>query len=52
MRWRELKGLFGNKIKWNFTKFLIDTEGKVIKRYGPKDEPKAIAKDVEKLLPA
>jgi glutathione peroxidase len=49
----EAPGLLGTKaIKWNFTKFLIDTEGKVIKRYGPKDEPKAIAKDVEKLLPA
>ena len=49
----EAPGWMGTRaIKWNFTKFLIDTEGKVIKRYGPKDEPKAIAKDIEKLLPA
>ncbi|MCB1706678.1 MAG: glutathione peroxidase [Halioglobus sp.] len=37
-------------IKWNFTKFLIDRSGTVIKRYAPKDTPKAIAKDIEKLL--
>ncbi|MCB1688615.1 MAG: glutathione peroxidase [Halioglobus sp.] len=37
-------------IKWNFTKFLIDGSGTVIKRYAPKDTPKAIAKDIEKLL--
>ena len=37
-------------IKWNFTKFLIDPTGKVIKRYAPKDKPKAIAKDIDKLL--
>jgi len=37
-------------IKWNFTKFLVDPTGKVVKRYAPKDKPKAIAKDIEKLL--
>ena len=37
-------------IKWNFTKFLIDRSGNVVKRYAPKDTPKAIAKDIEKLL--
>jgi glutathione peroxidase len=37
-------------IKWNFTKFLIDPSGKVLRRYAPKDTPKAIAKDIEKLL--
>ena len=47
----EAKGLMGSKaIKWNFTKFLIDREGNVVKRYGPQDAPKAIAKDIEKLL--
>jgi glutathione peroxidase len=37
-------------IKWNFTKFLIDRSGNVVKRYAPKDTPKAIAKDIDKLL--
>jgi len=37
-------------IKWNFTKFLIDRSGKVVRRYAPKDTPKAIARDIEKLL--
>jgi glutathione peroxidase len=47
----EAPGLMGSKaIKWNFTKFLIDREGNVAKRYGPADAPAAIAKDIEKLL--
>ncbi|WP_370187967.1 glutathione peroxidase [Qipengyuania sp.] len=47
----EKPGLMGSKaIKWNFTKFLIDREGHVVKRYGPADAPKTIAKDIEKLL--
>ena len=47
----EAPGLMGSKaIKWNFTKFLIDREGNVVKRYGPADAPKSIAKDIEKLL--
>jgi glutathione peroxidase len=45
------KGLMGStSIKWNFTKFLIGRDGKVVKRYGPQDTPAAIAKDIEKLL--
>ncbi|MEH6722388.1 MAG: glutathione peroxidase [Qipengyuania sp.] len=48
---REKPGVMGSKaIKWNFTKFLIDREGRVVKRYGPTDAPKTIAKDIEKLL--
>ena len=48
---REAPGLMGSKaIKWNFTKFLIDREGNVVKRYGPTDAPAAIAGDIEKLL--
>ena len=47
----EAKGLFGTTaIKWNFTKFLIDRDGNVVKRYGPADKPEGIAKDIEKLL--
>lgn len=47
----EAKGLMGTTaIKWNFTKFLIDREGNVVKRYGPSDKPAAIARDIEKLL--
>ena len=47
----EAPGLMGSKaIKWNFTKFLIDRDGKVVKRYGPADAPASIAKDIEKLL--
>jgi glutathione peroxidase len=47
----EKKGLMGStSIKWNFTKFLIDRQGNVVKRYAPTDKPEAIAKDIEKLL--
>ncbi|HSJ78200.1 glutathione peroxidase [Porphyrobacter sp. AAP60] len=45
------KGLMGStSIKWNFTKFLIGRDGKVVKRYGPTDAPDRIAKDIEALL--
>ncbi len=37
-------------IKWNFTKFLIGRDGKVVQRYAPLDKPASIAKDIEKLL--
>jgi glutathione peroxidase len=48
---KEAKGLMGTTaIKWNFTKFLIDRQGNVMKRYGPQDTPASIAKDIEKLL--
>jgi glutathione peroxidase len=47
----EKKGLMGTTaIKWNFTKFLIDRQGRVVKRYAPTDKPEAIAKDIERLL--
>ena len=48
---KEAPGLMGSKsIKWNFTKFLIDREGNVVKRYAPTDSPASIAKDIEALL--
>ena len=46
----ELSGFLGSKIKWNFTKFLIDTTGKPYKRYAPTTKPSKIEKDIEKLL--
>ena len=47
----EAKGIMGTTaIKWNFTKFLIDREGNVVKRYGSNDTPARIAKDIQKLL--
>lgn len=42
--------LFGSQIKWNFTKFLVNKEGKVVKRYAPTVLPEAIAGDIQKLL--
>lgn len=48
---QEAKGVLGSeKIKWNFTKFLVNREGQVQKRYAPNTEPKDMAKDVEALL--
>ena len=48
---QEKSGLLGiGAIKWNFTKFLVDGEGKVVKRYAPTDTPESIGKDVAKLL--
>lgn len=49
----EQRGFLGSqKIKWNFTKFLLDTEGQVVERYGSNTKPEKIAGDIEKLLPA
>ena len=47
----EAPGLMGTRsIKWNFTKFLIDRQGKVVRRYAPADKPESIVKDIERLL--
>lgn len=40
----------GSTIRWNFTKFLIDQEGKVVRRYSPTTSPEEIEEDIEKLL--
>ena len=48
---KEAPGLMGSKsIKWNFTKFLVDAEGRVRRRYAPTDTPEKIEKDIEALL--
>ena len=48
---QEAPGLFGTQsIKWNFTKFLIDRDGQVLRRYGPAVKPAKIAHDIEALL--
>jgi len=47
---RKKCGLFGKRIKWNFTKFLVDQNGVVLKRYRPSANPHRIGKDIEKLL--
>ena len=47
----EAKGILGTRqIKWNFTKFLINQKGEVIKRYAPIIKPEKIAKDIQRLL--
>jgi glutathione peroxidase len=46
-------GLLGSKgIKWNFTKFLVGRDGRVIKRYAPQDAPAKLAADIEAALAA
>jgi len=47
---KKLPGFITNSIKWNFTKFLSDRNGKPIKRLGPHDEPNLLIPQIEKLL--
>jgi glutathione peroxidase len=50
---REAPGVLGSQgIKWNFTKFLVDAEGRVRARYAPTDTPAAIGRALDTLLPA
>ena len=44
------RGSFGDFIKWNFTKFLINRQGQVVARYGPKDAPLSFEAQIQKLL--
>ena len=47
----EQKGVLGTEaIKWNFTKFLVDRQGRVVKRYAPRDTPESLTTDIIKLL--
>ncbi len=48
---RDLPGLFGTRrIKWNFTKFLLDRDGRGVKRYPPKVKPAQLVPDLDRLL--
>lgn len=48
---KEAPGLLGTEgIKWNFTKFLIDRNGKVVRRFAPTDTPQSMSAEIEKLL--
>lgn len=47
---KEKGGICGSNIKWNFTKFLIDREGRVVERYAPVTKPHKMKKAIEKLL--
>lgn len=47
---KEEGGILGGNIKWNFTKFLVDRDGKVVKRFAPTTKPEKIKEDIESLL--
>ena len=47
---KEKGGLMGSKIKWNFTKFLVDRDGNVIARFAPTDTPEKIEESIKKLI--
>jgi glutathione peroxidase len=48
---KQAPGLLGTEgIKWNFSKFLVARDGKVLKRYAPTEKPEDIAGDIEKAL--
>ncbi|WP_182200708.1 glutathione peroxidase [Paraliobacillus salinarum] len=47
---KEAPGVLTDQVKWNFTKFLIDKEGNVLKRYAPKTKPEEIEADIQAAL--
>jgi len=47
---KERKGFLFSNIKWNFTKFLVNKDGDVVKRYAPNVKPEELVKDIEALL--
>jgi glutathione peroxidase len=47
---QEQRGLLGGRIKWNFTKFLVDRSGQPVQRYAPNTVPEDLRGDIEKLL--
>ena len=46
----QTKGLLGDRVKWNFTKFLVSRDGKIIKRFGPAIVPAKLESEIEKML--
>jgi len=52
-RWMraEARGALGSKVRWNFTKFLLDSQGQVVRRFGSMTAPERIAPAIERLLP-
>ena len=46
----ETKGILGKSVKWNFTKFLVDKDGNIVKRFAPTDKPSKFEKEIEKYL--
>lgn len=46
----EQKGIFGNAVKWNFTKFLVDREGNAVGRFAPTVTPEKLEKEIKKYL--
>lgn len=47
---KKLRGTFGGRIQWNFTKFLIDRNGNPVKRYAPFTKPEKIEADIKKMI--
>ena len=47
---KEKTGLLGSGIKWNFTKFLVDREGRTVSRHAPTTKPEQLRKEIEELL--
>ncbi|MDY3006714.1 glutathione peroxidase [Anaerococcus sp. AGMB00486] len=47
---KEEGGILSDKIKWNFTKFLVDRNGNVVDRFSPNTKPEKLKKDIESLL--
>jgi glutathione peroxidase len=47
---KEAPGFLGGAIKWNFTKFLVDRDGEIAKRYAPNTEPEKLTEKIEELL--
>ncbi|MER2105946.1 MAG: glutathione peroxidase [Solibacillus sp.] len=46
----QTKGLLGRSVKWNFTKFLVDKDGNIVKRFAPTDSPAKFEKEIQRYL--